>query len=620
MQTAERLLAALPPPPDAMARLLTAAMDTIDTGVTISDMQQPDQPLIYVNKGFEALTGYPAQAMLGRNCRFLQGPERDQDALPIVRKALCQGESCSVILRNYRQDGTPFWNELFLYPLHDQQGRLTHYVGIQHDISEIVDRSRRLITLERQLAQEAAQHAQSLTLLNDMSRQLNVAATEAAIGEVARQWMPQLLPAAQIRLVLRSQADTHLISLTLTHPAQSLWESISLPRTEEEQTQALFTHAYAIAPPGETARPAQQLSFLLTPLMAGGRLLGVLAMRCDPAAHFTQREEHLFLQVASMLATNIQSRRLFAQMQAALEENTSLYQAAREHNHELQNALEQLHNAQAQLIAVEKMASLGRLVAGLAHEINTPIGIAVTAASIWEDRSKELWQLYRNGQMKRADFEEFFQMLTESGQLITNNLQRAADLIYSFKQVAVDQSSEAVRAINLKHYLQEVVTSLRPELKRTKLQVAVSGDDTLVLQSYPGALSQIMTNLIMNSVTHAYAPDTVGHLTIQVARQGDNARLTYADDGKGISPEDQDKLFEPFFTTRRGQGGSGLGLHIVYNLVTQKLDGTIHVQSQVGAGTTFTLTLPLSSGTEDSGQRIEDSGQRTEDRGQKLLL
>lgn len=403
-----------------ISALLNATVNVMQNGVTISDLTQPDKPLIYVNAGFEALTGYTAAEVIGRNCRFLQGEEHNQEAIPIMRKAMAAGQPCRVIVRNYRKEGPPFWNELSLYPLFADDETLTHYVGIQYDITEIVERSKRLIQAERKAAQDAARHAQSMTVL-----------------------------------------------------------------------------------------------------------------------------------------------------------------------------LEQLHNTQAQLIAAEKMASLGRLVAGMAHEINTPIGIAVTAASIAEDRTAELGQLYQNGRLQRSDLEEFLQTITESGRLIANNLNRAAALIQSFKQVAVDQSSEAVRTINLKTYMTEVVASLQPELKRTRLLVAVSGDEDLVLQSYPGALSQIMTNLIVNSITHAYAPDADGHLTITIGQQNDKACLTYGDDGKGIPTEDQGKIFEPFFTTRRGRGGSGLGLHIVYNLVTQKLGGTIGFQSQVGAGTTFKILLPL---------------------------
>lgn len=594
MQTPEPWAKTPIPTVDPLCHLLAAAVGAMENGVTITDMQQSDQPLLYVNAGFEALTGYTAQEVIGRNCRFLQGAERDQEALPIVRRALQQGESCAVILRNYRKDGSPFWNELSLYPLYSDQGRLTHYVGIQHDISEIVERSKRLIRSERKSAQEATQQARSMTLLNEMSRQFNVAVTEEEVCQIAGCYIPQIIQADTIRLTLRTDDEKQLKITLLPGVTDALHISEYVPIQDTEIEQGLWADAVQFQAEPERKRLAEMASRIHAPLMTGGRTIGALTAATQAAYAFTEREEHLLLQTASMLAANIQSRRLFAQMQAALHENTRLYKVEREHSRALQHALEQLNNAQAQLVAAEKMASLGRLVAGLAHEINTPIGIAVTAASIWEDQANQLWQLYQNRQMKRADFEAFLQLITESGKLISNNLNRAADLIHSFKQVAVDQSSEAVRSINLKRYMSEVIASLRPELKRTHLTVAVVGDEELVLPSYPGALSQIMTNLIMNSVTHAYAPDAYGRLTITIKRQADKACLEYADDGQGIPPEDLNKIFEPFFTTRRAQGGSGLGLPIVYNLVTQKLNGTINVQSQVGVGTTFTISLPLS--------------------------
>ena len=321
------------------------------------------------------------------------------------------------------------------------------------------------------------------------------------------------------------------------------------------------------------------------PLIAGGVAIGTLNVASLQANAFPQRDEQLLMQIANVMASTIQNRRLFAQTQAALDEN-------RQQNQALRRALAALQQTQNQLLAAEKMASLGRLVAGLAHEINTPVGIAITAMSVWEDRTQEVQQLYQSGQMKRADFEEFLQLLTESGKLIANNLQRAAELIQSFKQVAVDQSSEAPRTIDLKTYIGEVVNSLRPALKQTQLAITISGDE-VTLSSYPGALAQIVTNLVLNSVIHAYPPNATGHLTMTIQRQVDKVAFHYRDDGAGIPLEHHHKIFEPFFTTRRGQGGSGLGLHIVYNLVTQKLGGTISFQSQVGVGTTFLITLPL---------------------------
>lgn len=579
--------------PTQMAALLSTTVGLMPHGVTISDLAQPDSPLIYVNAGFERLTGYTAGEVLGRNCRFLQGEEQNQEAIPTIRRAMATGQACRVILRNYRKDGSPFWNELSLYPLCADDGILTNYIGIQYDITEIVERSKGLIQTERKAAQEAAQHAQSMTLLTEMSGQLNLVVREKDVYAIAARYVPQLVRAYRISMALLTAGNTQLEIITLNGEADATLEAQHIPYQGNDIEQAILHGSVLMSLDHDAEIIRGQHTQMNVPLVTGGILIGALYVTAHQEHAFTQRDEHLILQIASLLASTLQSRRLFTQMQEALDENKRLYIAASERSIALLNALEQLYNMQTQLVAAEKMASLGRLVAGLAHEINTPIGIALTAASVWEDRTAELWQLYRNDQLQRTDFEEFLQTITEGGRLISNNLNRAVGLMQSFKQVAVDQSSEAMRTINLKTYINEVVVSLQPELKRTQLIVTVNGDEDLVLQSDPGALSQIITNLIFNSIAHAYEPDAHGHLTIMVNQQNDQACLEYSDDGKGIPNEHHRKIFEPFFTTRRGQGGSGLGLHIVYNLVTQRLGGTISFQSQVGIGTTFTITLPI---------------------------
>jgi signal transduction histidine kinase len=238
------------------------------------------------------------------------------------------------------------------------------------------------------------------------------------------------------------------------------------------------------------------------------------------------------------------------------------------------------------------MASLGGLVAGVAHEINTPVGIGITAASLLADKITEFFQTYKSGQMKRSQLEKFLDTAMQSSSMVLSNLNRAADLIQSFKQVAVDQSSEEQRTFNLKQYLWENLIPLRPKLQLTPHQVEIKGDDAIALNTYPGALSQIITNLVMNSLIHAYSPEDAGHLVFDFKQEGEQIIFEYADDGKGIPKENLSKIFDPFFTTKRGQGGSGLGLHIVYNLVTQKLNGTIECDSQVGVGTKFIIKLP----------------------------
>ena len=181
----------------------------------------------------------------------------------------------------------------------------------------------------------------------------------------------------------------------------------------------------------------------------------------------------------------------------------------------------------------------------------------------------------------------------ESAEILQANLRRAAELIRSFKQVAVDQASEEQRKFDLAGYLEEILTSLQPRLRQARHRIRVECPPGLVLESYPGAFSQIITNLVMNSLVHAFPEGTSGEIRIEARREDGTLRIEYSDDGRGIEPEVLPHIFEPFFTTRRGQGGSGLGLHIVYNLVTLTLGGTIFASSHPGQGATFVIRLPL---------------------------
>lgn len=259
---------------------------------------------------------------------------------------------------------------------------------------------------------------------------------------------------------------------------------------------------------------------------------------------------------------------------------------------ELQAAMGTIQRTQKQLVESEKMGALGSLVAGVSHEINTPIGIGVTAASFMEEKSKDFLALYQDNKMKRSDLEDYLSVVRETTGMIQTNLQRASELIKSFKQVAVDRSVETKRTFAVKEYIQEVLISLQPNLKKTKHHVVVSGPDGVELYSDPGAISQIVTNLIMNSIIHAYTPNDEGTIRISIEKFQKFVNLTYSDDGRGMPQEVVDQIFNPFFTTNRSGGGTGLGMHIVYNLVTQSLGGTIDCESQVGLGTTFRIRIP----------------------------
>ncbi|MBN2534331.1 MAG: substrate-binding domain-containing protein [Spirochaetales bacterium] len=263
-------------------------------------------------------------------------------------------------------------------------------------------------------------------------------------------------------------------------------------------------------------------------------------------------------------------------------------------NSELQNTLYTLQTTQKRLVETKKMAALGGLVAGIAHEINTPIGIGVTAASHLAKETNELVLKINTTGLTKSDLFSYVKMANEAASLILSNLQRSHELIKSFKGIAVDQSSEEKRSFKLKEYIQDILLSLRPRLKRVNHNIHIYCPDDIVLNSYPGAFSQIITNLIINSLIHAFDDDRKGTISIEVKLFENEMVLTYSDNGKGIEKKNIKKIFEPFFTTNRAQGGTGLGLHLIFNIITQTLGGTIECRSKPGEGTKFIIRMPVS--------------------------
>jgi len=265
----------------------------------------------------------------------------------------------------------------------------------------------------------------------------------------------------------------------------------------------------------------------------------------------------------------------------------------RKRNTELATSMETIQMAKDQLVESERMASLGGLVAGIAHDVNTPLGVSVTATSFLHDRVKKLQAVYDEKKLTGNTMTSFLSEAEQTITLLTNNLNRASDLISSFKQVAVDQTSEAEREINVSEYLTEVVQSLAPNFKKTQHSIDIHCPDDLSIKCAPGVLAQILTNMIMNSLTHGFEDKPKGAIKLEILEQDNNLIINYSDDGIGLDEATLKRHFDAFFTTRRGKGGSGLGTHIMYNLVTQTLGGGIEAFSQPGKGLQYKITIPV---------------------------
>jgi signal transduction histidine kinase len=268
-------------------------------------------------------------------------------------------------------------------------------------------------------------------------------------------------------------------------------------------------------------------------------------------------------------------------------------EAVRASKEEAEAALSDLRDTQTSLIEAEKLAALGSLVAGVAHEVNNPVGISLTVASSLARRCQEFAAEVEAGTVRRSRLTEFVEGNREAANQLVANLHRAGELIQSFKQVAVDRSHAERRQFDLKESMEQIIASLKPGLKRSQLRLVLDVPPGILMNSYPGPFGQVLTNLFLNSVNHAFPGDAGGTISIVARTSGtDQVHMLFRDDGLGMPDEVQRQAFDPFFTTRRGEGGTGLGLHIVYNLITRKLGGRIVLSSRPGEGTTFRISLP----------------------------
>ena len=273
--------------------------------------------------------------------------------------------------------------------------------------------------------------------------------------------------------------------------------------------------------------------------------------------------------------------------------NSELEQRVSKRTAELEASLETLKKTQGHLIQSEKMAALGGLVAGVTHEINTPIGLGVTASSFLEEKLFTLNKLYQSQDLSSKNFEKILRDAMDASATVKHNLKRAVELVGNFKEIAVDQSSEKRRRFNVRDYLDEILMSLQPKVKRTRHEIITICPEDLEINSYPGAFSQIITNLIINSLTHAFKNMDPGEMEIRITAENNRLIIVYRDNGCGMSPDAAAKIFDPFFTTRRSSGGTGLGMYIVYNLVTQTLGGQIECITSQAEGMNITIRIPM---------------------------
>jgi len=297
------------------------------------------------------------------------------------------------------------------------------------------------------------------------------------------------------------------------------------------------------------------------------------------------------MDVTRQREAELEIRNMNQQLERRVQARTETLEIA---NHDLSEALASVRAMQSELLRSEKLAALGSLVAGVAHELNTPIGNCVTVGSTLQHQVAELTKAFEKGELRRSTLQQFTDNARRGTEILMRALTRASELIRSFKRVAVDQSSDQRRMFDLKTTLQEVCLTLEPMYKNTGYQLQLALPDDVGLDSFPGALGQLITNFVSNALQHGFDGRATGQMRLWAeVHAPDRVALHFADDGIGMPDDTRNRVFDPFFTTKLGQGGSGLGMNIVYNIVRDVLGGEISVASSPGNGTHITVTLPL---------------------------
>jgi len=443
--------------------------------------------------------------------------------------------------------------------------RLELAASLGEQLNAILDRDELLVAVVNGVKDNFSYYHAHIYLLDQTKEWLQMMAGTGPAGKMMKERNHQIAWTAKTSIVAQSARSGKVISVENVRTDPNWLPNELLPETRSE---------------------------MAVPIMVEGNVVGVLDVQSEHVAGLDEGDANLLRSLASQVGVALTNADLFGQAERRATALVNANVEIEQKNERLSQTLNELQDTQAQLIEAEKMASLGGLVAGVAHEINTPLGISFTAATTLENKTQSVSDLYKQGKLKGSALKSYFKTALSSTTLIYKNLQRAGDLVQSFKQVAVDQSNLEQRIFSVKEYIDDIIISLNPKLKQTSHLLTVHGDETIKIKSFPGAFSQIITNLVMNSLTHAYNKGEAGKLVFDISHHNDQIQVMYQDDGQGIPPENMGKIFEPFFTTGRMKGGTGLGLHIVYNLITQKLGGTIQCKSEVGVGTTFILKLP----------------------------
>lgn len=363
--------------------------------------------------------------------------------------------------------------------------------------------------------------------------------------------------------------------------------SIIANNAQEDTSTNEFTESYL--------KPLGIESMLDVPIRHRGKMVGIICCEhIGQARQWTDDEASFAAALADLVGRSINAKNYYDAASKLEEANVELENRVKLRTQELETALNNLKKTQKQLVESEKMAALGGLVSGVAHEVNTPLGVSITAISHLEKEINQLVSQFEQNELSEDVFLHFIDDSRDALDIITNNMNRAANLIRDFKKTAVSQTEDRVSEFKILESVHSLISSLHPVTKKSNTKINLDCDPNLTANNHAGALSQVLTNLIINSVTHAFGEVSNPTIDIAFKLKDGIVHLEYKDNGKGIPENNISRIFEPFFTTKRQSGGSGLGLSILYNLVTQKLNGEVSVSSLPNEGTEFFISFPQS--------------------------
>jgi len=518
------------------ARLQTLINTAVDGIVVIDDRGL----ILSFNRACEGLFGYDEAEVLGRNVNVLMPAPYHDEHDGYLAKYRDTGEAQIIgvgrEVEGLRKDGTTFPLELSVGEAEFEGER--NFIGILRDVTD------------RKRAEERLRRSE-----------------------------------AQVRIIIETAVDGVILidevgSIRMYNAACEAMFGFSAAEVLGENVKVLMPDPYY----------RQHDTYLANYRKTGTRKIIGIGREVEGR----RKDGTTFPMELSVGEASLEGTRTFVGILRDISERKIAEEAMRKSNEDLERAIRELTQAQDQLIQSEKLASLGALVAGVNHELNTPIGIAVTASSNLARMTREAEAALAQGEPDLETIRKYVAQAQKASDIILNNMDRAAELVRSFKQVGTDQLSEGRRKFELREVLDALIRSLQPTIRRKSQAVQLECPNLIPMDSFPGAVSQVITNLIMNALMHAYDGDEPGHIEIRVDGDKDAAEVAIhvSDDGKGISEEFLPRIFDPFVTGDRARGGTGLGLHIVHNLVTNTLRGKLKVKSQQGEGTVFSLYVP----------------------------